>query len=131
MRVLIILANKIQCFDLILHTDIFSTLLTGSSASSAAIRRPVENAPVKDYTSPGAVCNVGLSSATETVTVSAGSMIGFKLEPGKKIYHKGPAAMYLGRAPGNAADWDGSGPSWFKVRPDLLVQSFCIETLSS
>ncbi len=98
------------------NTDVFSTLLTSSGASSKAVRRPTENAPVHDITSPGASCNVGLISATETVTVSAGSMIGFKLEPGKTVYHKGPAAMYLGRAPRKAADWDGSGSHWFKVR---------------
>ena len=45
--------------------------------------------------------------------MSAGSTIGFKLD--NTLYHSGPAAMYLGKAPGRAADWDGSGANWFKV----------------
>ncbi|KAI3615068.1 glycoside hydrolase family 61 protein [Moniliophthora roreri] len=27
----------------------------------------------------------------------------------------GPAAIYLGKAPGSAASWDGSGANWFKI----------------
>lgn len=123
----LLLLAKVQRLIDLPFIDIFSTLFTSSESSTAAIRKPVENAPVNDITSPGVVCNVGLSPATETVTVAAGSTIGFKLEQGKTIYHKGPAAMYLGRAPGKAADWDGSGSSWFKVRPNLLIRSFALK----
>lgn len=49
------------------------------------------------------------------MTVTAGSKIGFKLDGEKTIYHMGPVSMYLGKAPGKAANWDGSGKSWFKV----------------
>ncbi|KAF9525306.1 glycosyl hydrolase family 61-domain-containing protein [Crepidotus variabilis] len=95
---------------------IFATLLTGSSSSSAAVRLPKENGPVKDFTSQGATCNVDIiKPASETVQVNAGSQVGFKLGEGKTIFHAGPAAMYLGKAPGKAADWDGSGQSWSKI----------------
>jgi len=94
---------------------IFRTLLTSTGSSDAAVRRPAENSPIHDITSSGATCNVGLSPATETVSVSAGSLIGFKLGAGTTVFHKGPAAMYLGKAPERAADWDGSGQNWFKI----------------
>jgi hypothetical protein len=107
---------------------IFSTLITDSGESTKAVRLPAENAPIKDVTSKGATCNVNLTPATETVSVAAGSKIGFKLADGVKVYHQGPAAMYLGQAPGKAADWDGNGPRWFKVRfnlaPLLLILNF-------
>ena len=49
----------------------------------------------------------------EMVNVPAGSSIGFRLD--NTLYHSGPAAIYLGKAPGKAAEWDGSGARWFKV----------------
>ena len=95
--------------------DIFETLIFGEQTSTKAVRRPSDNGPVHNTSSPDIRCNVDLRAATETVTVEAGAKIGFKLD--KDIYHQGPASMYLGRAPGAAAAWDGSGKSWFKVRP--------------
>ncbi|KAK7046139.1 hypothetical protein VNI00_007142 [Paramarasmius palmivorus] len=59
-------------------------------------------------------CNVNPTAATETVTVAAGSEIGFLLD--NTLYHAGPAAIYLGKAPGDSASsWDGSGANWFKI----------------
>lgn len=80
-----------------------------------AVRVPAENSPVKNYTSADITCNVNISNATETVSVSAGSVVGFELGEGKRIYHPGPISMYLGKAPGKAAQWNGTGKSWFKV----------------
>lgn len=125
-RVSLLIVLHSECFPLHQLTsfvDIFSSLITSMGSFTAAVRRPAENSPIHDITSSGATCNVGLSPATETVSVSAGSLIGFKLEPGKTIYHKGPAAMYLGKAPGKAADWDGSGQNWFKVGGIYSLQS--------
>jgi hypothetical protein len=79
--------------------DIFSTLITSTVSSRSAVRRPTENSPIHDITSLGVTCNVGLAPATETVVVDAGSLVGSKLEVGT-VYHKGPAAMYFGKAPG-------------------------------
>jgi hypothetical protein len=75
---------------------------------------PLNNSPVQDVTSKDITCNVNPTPATETVQVKAGGKIGFKLD--NTIYHQGPAAIYLGKAPTTAAAWDGSGQNWFKVR---------------
>jgi len=69
-----------------------------------------------DITSKYARCNVNPQAATETVKVSPGQKIGFKLS--NSMYHQGPVALYLGQVPkdSTAAKWDGSGSHWFKVR---------------
>ncbi|TFK35278.1 glycoside hydrolase [Crucibulum laeve] len=92
---------------------IFSTLIAGSKTSTKAVRRPQNNSPVHDYTGTDITCNVSPSPASETVTVNAGDTIGFKSDAA--LYHKGPVAIYLGKAPGSAASWDGSGQNWFKI----------------
>jgi len=51
------------------------------------------------------------SPATETVHVAAGATIGFK--PDNTLYHPGPAAIYIGKAPSTAANWDDA--NWFKI----------------
>jgi len=74
---------------------------------------PLSNSPVTSVTSPDITCNVNPTPATETVQVAAGATIGFKLD--NTLYHPGPAAIYLGKAPSTAASWDGSGANWFKI----------------
>jgi hypothetical protein len=93
---------------------IWNNLIYGSSTSSAAIRMPVSNSPVQDVSSVDVRCNASPGKASETVSVAAGSTIGFDLD--NTLYHQGPATIYLGAAPGSVADWDGSGNAWFKVR---------------
>ncbi|KAL1679263.1 glycoside hydrolase family 61 protein [Schizophyllum commune] len=92
---------------------IWNTLIAGDAESQAAVRQPVNNSPVTDVTSADITCNVSPGAASETVTVAAGSTVGFKLD--NTIYHQGPAAIYLGQAPGDVASWDGSGDAWFKI----------------
>ncbi|RDB18102.1 putative endo-beta-1,4-glucanase D [Hypsizygus marmoreus] len=92
---------------------IFNTLIAGGTTSSAAVRQPRDNMPIKPVTSASMRCNVNPGKASATVNVAAGSAIGFKLDA--NIYHAGPAAIYLGKAPGSAASWDGSGANWFKI----------------
>ncbi|KAG6855631.1 hypothetical protein H0H87_012871 [Tephrocybe sp. NHM501043] len=92
---------------------IFNTLIAGNETSTAAVRVAQNNSPVKPVTSLDMRCNTNPSAATETVTVSAGDTIGFKLSAA--IFHEGPAAIYLGKAPGRVGDWDGSGDNWFKI----------------
>ncbi|TFK73521.1 hypothetical protein BDN72DRAFT_886824 [Pluteus cervinus] len=71
------------------------------------------NAPVTDVSSAAFRCyNTGGARAT-TVTVAAGSQIGFKAS--QAIYHPGVINVYMARAPGDVAGWDGSGSVWFKV----------------
>ncbi|KAG6897627.1 hypothetical protein C0992_012856 [Termitomyces sp. T32_za158] len=92
--------------------DIWYNLIEGSTTSTAAVRKPLTNNPVTDVTSNDIRCNVNPTPATETATVAAGSTIGFQLD--NTLYHLGPAAIYLGKAPSTAASWDGSGANWFK-----------------
>ncbi|TFK35359.1 glycoside hydrolase [Crucibulum laeve] len=92
---------------------IFNTLIAGSKTSTKAVRQPQDNSPIHEYTSGQITCNVDPSPASETVSISAGDTIGFTVD--QKLYHKGPVAIYLGKAPGKAADWDGTGKNWFKI----------------
>ncbi|GLB44353.1 putative glycoside hydrolase family 61 protein [Lyophyllum shimeji] len=92
---------------------IWTTVIAGSTTSTSAVRQPVNNSPVTSVTSNDVRCNVNPGQASETVSVAAGSTIGFKLD--NTIYHQGPAAIYLGKAPSTAASWDGSGANWFKI----------------
>jgi len=94
---------------------IWTTLITGSTTSTAAVRLPINNSPVTSATSSSLTCNVTPGAATATVSVAAGSKIGFVLD--NTLYHLGPAAIYLGQVPSGetAASWDGSGTNWFKI----------------
>jgi hypothetical protein len=59
-------------------------------------------------------CNVGASgSNTQTVSVKAGDSITFTLDTA--VYHQGPISVYMSKAPGSAASYDGSG-NWFKIK---------------
>lgn len=73
--------------------------------------------PVQSVTSDDIRCNVNGSAAFApgTLSVAAGSTLGFSVEP--DIYHPGPALVYLAKVPSGktAANWDGSGAVWFKI----------------
>ncbi|KAH6897674.1 glycoside hydrolase [Coprinopsis sp. MPI-PUGE-AT-0042] len=94
---------------------IWYQVTAGSTTSSSAVRQPASNSPVEDVSSSGMTCGLGPAAASETVTVAAGSSIGFKLD--NTLYHPGPAAIYLGQVPSGqtAASWNGSGANWFKI----------------
>ncbi|KAJ3562678.1 hypothetical protein NP233_g9428 [Leucocoprinus birnbaumii] len=92
---------------------IWNTLIAGSTTSSAAVRQPHSNSPVTSVTSADITCNASPSPASQTVDVAPGATIGFKLD--NTLYHLGPAAIYLGKAPSTAASWNGSGANWFKI----------------
>jgi hypothetical protein len=94
-----------------------SLILSGAATPDYQyVRRNTNyNSPVLDVTSPDIRCNAGgLSSGPSTLTaaVVAGSTVGFKLD--QSIFHPGPITVYLSKAPGKAADYDGSG-AWFKI----------------
>jgi hypothetical protein len=74
----------------------------------------LQNGPVTDLSSTDLRCNVGgqTSNGTETVTMSAGGQFTFTLDTA--VYHAGPVSLYMSKAPGAAADYDGSG-QWFKI----------------
>lgn len=96
-------------------SDIWTTLIAGGTQSTSAVRTPGSNSPVEDVTSGSITCGLGPRGASETVTVAAGSSVGFKLD--NTLYHTGPASIYLGQVPSGqtAASWNGSGAQWFKI----------------
>ncbi|KDN34817.1 hypothetical protein RSAG8_12115, partial [Rhizoctonia solani AG-8 WAC10335] len=100
-----------------IYVDIFNKLIVnGATGVAFGNIRPVSsNSPVEDVSSPSMRCNVGGASGngTTTTTFSAGSTVGFVLD--NTIYHPGPLAVYMGKAPTTAASWDGSGANWFKI----------------
>ncbi|KAG9092188.1 hypothetical protein FRC07_011711, partial [Ceratobasidium sp. 392] len=73
------------------------------------------NCPITDISSIDFTCNAGgrLAGPTKTSTVQAGSEIGFALD--EAIFHHGVANVYMAKAPGVAAAFDGSGDVWFKI----------------
>jgi hypothetical protein len=55
-------------------------------------------------------CNKGAKTGgTATYTVKAGDKLGFKLFNNEFIEHPGPGFVYVSKAPGKVADYDGSG----------------------
>lgn len=112
---------------LIFLLDIWTTLVAGGTTSTAAIRQPVNNSPVEAVSSGAMTCGAGPRAASETVTVSAGSSVSFRLD--NTLYHPGPAAIYLGQVPGGqtAASWNGAGANWFKVRSSCDITSDSVE----
>ncbi len=48
-----------------------------------------------------------------TATVAAGSQLGIWAD--QAVYHPGVVNVYMAKAPGDVASWDGSGNVWFKV----------------
>ncbi|RYP04865.1 hypothetical protein DL764_004188 [Monosporascus ibericus] len=70
------------------------------------------NSPVTDLASNDLRCNLG-AKPTTTVAVKAGDSFTWTLDTA--VYHQGPISLYMSKAPGNAADYDGSG-DWFKIK---------------
>ncbi|KAI1842613.1 hypothetical protein JX265_012606 [Neoarthrinium moseri] len=65
-------------------------------------------------------CNLGATSNGNTVgtaEVAAGSELAMVLGVGATMQHPGPAQVYLSKAPGSVADYDGSG-DWFKIHQE-------------
>ncbi|RYO82030.1 hypothetical protein DL766_004324 [Monosporascus sp. MC13-8B] len=70
------------------------------------------NSPVTDLASNDLRCNLG-AKPTTTVAVKAGDSFTWTLDTA--VYHQGPISLYMSKAPGNAAAYDGSG-DWFKIK---------------
>lgn len=77
------------------------------------------NGPVTDVSSSAIRCyqlSSGNGGAT-TANFRAGDTITWESAP--NIFHPGALSAYMAKAPGNAADFDGSGQVWFKVYQDM------------
>ncbi|GLB41220.1 putative glycoside hydrolase family 61 protein [Lyophyllum shimeji] len=98
---------------------IFHSLIAGNTTSVGAVRQPQNYDPVEieNVTSTVMTCNVNPTPAIQTVSVPAGSTLGFNVlsESDNQIFHQGPAAVYLGMAPVPAASWNGSGANCSKI----------------
>ncbi|EHA58324.1 endoglucanase II [Pyricularia oryzae 70-15] len=72
------------------------------------------NSPVTSLTDADLRCNVGggSGSSTSTVDVKAGDSFTFTTDVA--VYHQGPVSVYMSKAPGFAAGYDGGG-DWFKT----------------
>ncbi|KAF2262132.1 hypothetical protein CC78DRAFT_606416 [Lojkania enalia] len=72
------------------------------------------NSPITDINSKDMRCNAGgaLGKSTQTYTVKAGDQIGFMVNA--EFGHPGPQQVYISKAPGAVADYDGSG-AWAKI----------------
>ncbi|KAG9076263.1 hypothetical protein FS749_011981 [Ceratobasidium sp. UAMH 11750] len=116
MRLLTALTAALSVNGAFAHYIFDKLIINGvTGAQFANIRPPPNNSPVTDVTSLDIRCNVNGASGTgtNTATVAAGSTVGFVLD--NTVYHQGPLAVYLGKAPSTAASWDGSGANWFKI----------------
>jgi hypothetical protein len=74
------------------------------------------NSPITDVTSNDLRCNEGGAPGTAaggTLSVTAGSS--FTITADTPVYHNGPIAMYMAKAPTTADAFDGSGQVWFKI----------------
>ncbi|KIM29854.1 glycoside hydrolase family 61 protein [Serendipita vermifera MAFF 305830] len=98
---------------------VFSALIVdGEATENWQYVRNHTNAeyPIKseNMTTTDMRCNVGaVGTNTSTAPVKAGSTVGFTVNP--LIFHSGVVDVYMARAPGKAADFDGSGDVWFKI----------------
>ncbi|CAE6433032.1 Cellulose-growth-specific protein [Rhizoctonia solani AG-1 IB] len=116
MRLFIAAALALSTHGVFGHYIFNKLIVNGVTGGAFANIRPVaSNSPVEDVSSIDMRCNVGgaSGSGTTTTTFPAGSTIGFVLD--NTIYHPGPLAVYMGKAPATAAAWDGSGANWFKI----------------
>lgn len=97
---------------------IATTLSVGSQKFSTYqyIRKNTNNnSPVTVLSDKDLRCNVGGSTggSTATVNIQAGSSFTFSYD--QTVYHQGPVSIYMSKAPGSAASYDGSG-DWFRTQ---------------
>ncbi|KAF6759325.1 glycosyl hydrolase family 61-domain-containing protein [Ephemerocybe angulata] len=98
---------------------VYEGVTTANTTTSSATRIPVSWAPIFDSTDQRCYLrNNNTGPAEETLIVSAGSEVAFRMAAGNYVYHLGPAAVYLGMVPEgeSAKTWDGSGARWFKIK---------------
>ncbi|KAK0709388.1 glycosyl hydrolase family 61-domain-containing protein [Lasiosphaeria miniovina] len=72
------------------------------------------NSPVTSLTSNDLRCNVNGESGHNTTTIDVKAGDSFTFYTDVAVYHQGPISLYMSKAPGAAADYDGSG-DWFKI----------------
>lgn len=101
------------------HYNFEALIVNGEVTEAYQFVRQTTNAnsPITDVSSDDIICNQGgidadIMAKTETRTVAAGDEVGFTVN--SELGHPGPLAVYLSKAPGEAAAYKGAG-DWFKV----------------
>ncbi|ESK94064.1 glycoside hydrolase family 61 protein [Moniliophthora roreri MCA 2997] len=99
---------------------------------NVGLRVPPNNNPVTDVTSKDITCNVnGLSGASvQTIEVPAGAELTLEWHQHDQRTgedpisggHKGPVQVYIAKAPGSVASFDGQGAVWTKLYSSGLLQ---------
>lgn len=111
------------------HVDVYPGLSYNGKKSNdwQYVRMTINKAnkaPVEDVMSDAIRCDQDPSgSIAETLTVTAGSTIGFASD--SSLYHPGALQFYMAKVPEGdaAASWDGSGAHWFKIYQDKVTVS--------
>ena len=113
------LSLETKAVELIRNIDIFQQITYGGTKYPVYqyIRKNTNyNSPITDVTSNDMRCNEGGvpgTAAGGTLSVTAGSS--FTITADTPVYHNGPIAMYMAKAPSTADSFDGSGQVWFKI----------------
>ncbi|KAF2192557.1 lytic polysaccharide monooxygenase [Zopfia rhizophila CBS 207.26] len=99
--------------------------LTGSS-DWQYVRQTVNyqsNAGLSDVSSDQIRCYTSGGKSAQTMSVAAGSSVGFKANP--NIFHPGPLQFYMAKVPEgqSASSWDGKGNVWFKIYSEKASSS--------
>jgi len=102
---------------------IFNGLIHGGHPVNHAAVRQIHGdhrtSPVVDVNSndmPNDMrCNVNPSPATTATGDTVGLTVADAAGNTTTIFHPGPAAIYLGKAPGSVNSWHGNGAHWFKI----------------
>ncbi|KAF2709565.1 lytic polysaccharide monooxygenase [Pleomassaria siparia CBS 279.74] len=81
------------------------------------------NAGLSDVSSDQVRCYTSGAKTASTLSVAAGSSVGFKASP--NIFHPGPLQFYMAKVPSGqtAASWDGTGNVWFKIYAEQATSS--------
>ncbi|KAL5535826.1 hypothetical protein ACEPAF_3920 [Sanghuangporus sanghuang] len=100
------------------HYTFPSLIVDGSPTTQWVNVRRTNNyntqAPVTDVNSLDIRCYDTQESGTaQTVTVSAGSTIGFSAD--QVVYHQSTTNIYAAKAPSDVDGWAGDGEVWFKL----------------
>lgn len=102
------------------------SLLTPMSTNPTFCVTDVNGVDIRCYLDPSL-------PATQTMSVAAGSQVGFTASPA--IYHPVPLQFYMAKVSSGqtAASWDGSGQVWFKIaalRPTIISSSIDFPAVS-
>ncbi|KAG9121321.1 Esterase/lipase/thioesterase [Ceratobasidium sp. 392] len=93
-----------------------------SPVPKTVVRKVADDGPI-NFDAPELTCNKkGQKGNGQTATVAAGGDVTWTMNTWPAD-HKGPIQVYMANCNGNCDDFDGSGPAWFKVSSQGLVDA--------